>query len=442
MTILSKILKYRFWIKDYFKGGAVHSHYLNIKYIQEGDGQVQASREYLLTELLRYAIVNTQFYSKIASADLSKFPVVNKSVLQEHYNEILIPENRNPWQCKGKYHIQKTSGSTGTPFAIPFDRRKRARRLAELKYFGDIVGFKSHDKLVQLRIWTRWQNKTRKQSFWENIVPFDISNLNDVNLGVLCDTINKVKAKCLRGYASSFDILAQYVGKHHFKLPSLKIIIAGSETLFDSTRELVQKYIGCDIISQYANEENGILAQERVGDKKHFLYLNHSGYFFEVLKFDSDEPAAYGELGRLIITDLFNYAFPIIRYDNGDNCIMELDEVTQRPYISKLFGRRLDMIYNTLNEPVFPMTLARVLKNYDVIRQWQFIQEGRIQYVLKLALHNGGELQMAVENDILTQLEELFGTDSDIRFAYVNEIPVLNSGKRKSVVNLWKCGSK
>lgn len=442
MTILSKILKYRFWIKDYFHDGAIRSHYLNIKHIQEGDEQAREAREKLLSELLRYVVKNTQFYSKKTSSDLTNFPVVNKSILQEHYNEILIPESQNPWQCKGKYHIQKTSGSTGTPFAVPFDKRKRARRLAELKYFGDIVGFKSHDKLVQLRIWTRWQKKTSRQSFWENIVPFDISNLNDVNLGLLCDTINKVKAKCLRGYASSFDILAQYVGKNDLKLPSLKIIIAGSETLFDSTRELVQKNIGCDIISQYANEENGILAQERIKDKKHFFYLNHSGYFFEVLKFDSDEPAAYGELGRLIITDLFNYAFPIIRYDNGDNCIMELDGITQKPYISKLFGRRLDMIYNTLDEPVFPMTLARILKNYDVIRQWQFIQENRDRYVLKLALYSDGELQKMVENEILTQLEELFGKDSDIRFAYVNEIPVLNSGKRKSVVNLWKCDSK
>lgn len=33
-------------------------------------------------------------------------------------------------------------------------------------------------------------------------------------------------------------------------------------------------------------------------------------YYYEILKMDSDEPAEPGELGRIVITDLFNYAFP------------------------------------------------------------------------------------------------------------------------------------
>lgn len=438
MTIFSSFLRYHFWIRDFFRGGKVHSHYMNIRYIQERGVQTQCLRQQLLTDLLQHAVKNTLFYRNIKSLELKDYPVVNKSVLQEHYDEIFIPETNNPWQCSGKYHIQRTSGSTGTPFAVPFDTRKRERRLAELKYFGKIVGFKSHDKLVQLRIWTKWQSKTNSQSFWENIVPFDISNLNETNLEMLCETIRNVRAKCLRGYASSFDLLARYAGEHRLKLPSVKIIIAGSETLFDSTRELVEKNLGCSIISQYANEENGILAQERVGDNKHRFFLNESGYFFEVLKFDSDEPAEYGELGRLVITDLFNYAFPIIRYDNGDNCVMKLDEITQRPYISNLYGRRLDMIYNTQGEPILPMALARILKNYEMIRQWQFIQKTSVHYVLKLAVNNKSGLEETSSNEILTLLKVLLGNDSDISIEYVDDIPVLNSGKRKSVVNLWK----
>lgn len=438
MSFRSIILRYYFWIKDFFQGGEIRSHYCHIRNIQNGSGLIRPQRKELLSDLLHYAVANTQFYKSINSFELDSFPVVNKGILREHFDEILVPEEKNPWQDECKYHIQKTSGSTGTPFSIPQDLRKKKRRLAELKYFGRIVGFKSHDKLVQLRIWTKWQSKTRSQSFWENIVPFDISNLNDSNLQRLCDTINKTKATCLRGYASSFELLARYVGEHRLGLPSVKIIIAGSETLFDSTRELVKKHIGCDIISQYANEENGILAQERVGDLSHRFYLNESGYFFEVLKFDSDKPASYGELGRLVITDLYNYAFPVIRYDNGDNCIMELDGDTDTPYISKLFGRRLDLIYNTQGDPVFPMTLARVLKNYDEIRQWQFIQQSSNEYILKLISESVFSIDSTIEQEILTQLKDLFGHNSIMQIEYVDEIPVLNSGKRKAVVNLWK----
>lgn len=435
MSFLSSVLRTNFWFKDFLKGGHIHSHYSAIRNFEDGNEGAQLRRKQMLSDLLHHAVKNTTFYHGISPLELKAFPVVNKSILQEHFDEILVSEINNVWQKKGKYIIQRTSGSTGTPFAIPQDSRKRIRRLAELKYFGNRVGFKSHDKLVQLRIWTKWQNKSKKQSFWENIVPFDVSNLSDENLKLLCDTINQTKAKCLRGYASSFDMLAQYVGRHDVKLPSVKIIIAGSETLFDSTRELVENNIGCKIISQYANEENGILAQEHLEDTEHRFYLNEASYYFEVLKLDSDEAAEYGELGRLVITDLLNYAFPVIRYDNGDNCIMELDSVTNRPYISKLFGRRLDMIYNARNEPIFPMTLARILKNYDDIRQWQFIQETPVKYKLKLALKNGEELCGLLSDEIFEQLVELLGSDVGISFEYVDDIPVLNSGKRKAVVN-------
>ncbi len=320
---------------------------------------------------------------------------------------------------------------------MPQDRTKRLRRISEIKYFNRIVGFKSHDKLVQLRIWTGWQSKSKKQSFWENIVPFDISNLNESNLQKLCDTIIKEKAKCLRGYASSFDLLARYVGEHNINMSSVKIIIAGSETLYDSTRELVNKNIKCDIISQYANEENGILAQERINDPQKGFYLNTASYYFEVLKLDSDEPAEYGEIGRIVITDLFNYAFPIIRYDNGDTCIMELNPQDGKPYISQLFGRRLDMIYNSVGDPIFPMTLARILKNYDdQISQWQFIQKEKSTYQLKLLLKNTKEFTH--QDEVIKLLTDILGVDTTIDMVYVEDIPVLKSGKRKSVVNEMK----
>ena len=84
------------------------------------------------------------------------------------------------------------------------------------------------------------------------------------------------------------------------------------------------------------------------------------------------------------------------------------------------------------------MALARILKNYEMIRQWQFIQKTSAHYVLKLAVNCKSGLEETSSDEILTQLKRLLGDDSDISIEYVDDIPVLNSGKRKSVVNLWK----
>lgn len=378
MNIKSQLFRTAFWIKDFFKGKPIGSHYTELKSETKNPAKTENLKQKRLNELLFYATKNCEFYKDYSGKELKDFPIVNKKILIDNVDKIKVFEGKNPYQAADKkYHIQKTSGSTGTPFAIPQDTRKRNRRIAELKYFGEIVGFKSHESLVHLRTWTRWQSKSKKQAFCENIWPFDISNMGDEHLAELVQLMKQKKAVALRGYASSFDLLCDYVQNHPQNFPHLKIVIAGSETLYDTTREKVKNILKCNIISQYANEENGILAQEKIDGESGHFYINQAGYVFEVLKMNSDETADFGELGRVVLTDLFNYAFPVIRYDNGDTAILKKDEQTGEVYISALYGRRLDIVYDTKNEPVFPMAFARTLKNFDGIKQWQFIQEYR-----------------------------------------------------------------
>ena len=77
------------------------------------------------------------------------------------------------------------------------------------------------------------------------------------------------------------------------------------------------------------------------------------------------------------------------------------------------------------------MTLSRCLKYYPNILQWQFIQKEEMKYLLKIVLKKNSTLN---ESEIIKLLKETFGNDAEIIFEYVNEIPVLNSGKRKPVV--------
>lgn len=372
------------------------------------------------------------------SLTLNGFPVVNKSTLIANYTDIAVPAEQIPWQ-RGKMHIQSTSGSTGTPLKIPQDTRKRQRRVAELKYFGKKVGFDSHECLIHLRTWNRWQQKTPAQIKSENIYPFDIATLGDSRMRELCELIRDKHALCLRGYASSFDILSSYVARHPQSFPSLRILIAGSEALQDNVRARVKKHLKAEIISQYADEECGILAQEAVptSESDNVMYLNHTGYFFEVLRMDSDEPAGYGNLGRIVITDLHNYAFPVIRYDTGDvGTLMPPDSRSNGyPVLAKLYGRRLDICFGTDGEPFSPMTIGRVLKHYDKVAQWQFVQKGRTSYTLRIIPAEDGILLETYLADAIGELKDKIGQDANITIERVDDIPVLASGKRKPVVN-------
>ena len=431
----SNFLRTTYWINDWVHGSKIRREYDDIVKKMKLPIDEDVNNRADLKELLEYAVANCPFYSHNDASDLFSFPVVNKLVLIDNYDSIAVPVDRIPGQ-KGIVHIQKTSGSTGTPFAIPQDTRKRNRRIAELKYFGEIVGFKSHDPLCQLRIWTNWQSKTKRQSLRQNIYPFNVADMSDQNLSRLVDLINEKQISCLRSYASSYTFIADYFKRNKLNCPSLKVAISGSEALLETTRDLVNKYMGCEIISQYADEECGIIGQEKLGGSPNCFYLNHASYVIEILKLDEDIAAEYGELGRVVLTDLTNRAFPMIRYDTGDVAILhQPDETSHSPYFSALFGRRLDLVYDVEGNPIHPMVLNRVLKNFDGIKQWQFIQIGEKDYMLKIV---PTETKMLPNPTIAQSLTEYFGKDANIRYDCVNEIPTLKSGKRKSVVNEWK----
>ena len=434
-------LRSRFWITDYLKGSPIGKQYNDVRYIDTHTKEQCASIiEHKLHALLMHAQKHTEFYARFSSLTLTDYPIMNKMLLIENMSRIQVVPSEIPSQI-GDVHIQRTSGSTGVPLAIPQDTIKRQRRIAELKYFGHMVGFTTHEKLVHLRTWNKWQSKTNSQIRLENIIPFDISKFGPEDLENLCNLLVTEKVVCIRGYSTTIANLATYVknAPTKWRFPHLKVIIAGGEALYDDVRQMVKECMHCEIISQYADEECGILAQEKVPTKStdNVMYFNHSSYIFEILKLDSVEPAAYGEVGRIVITDLHNYAFPLIRYDCGDTCIMMPPNEYSNgyPVIDKLYGRRFDLTYSTDGKAVSPLAYGRILKNYDIVSQWQFVQLDEKRYQLRLMLKSGSIEQLS---EAIVLFKEILGKDADLEIKEVEDIPILCSGKRKPVINKWK----
>lgn len=440
MDMKSIFLRSIFWMNDFLKGSPIRKPYSEIKWICEHDEEATRKlRSRKLNEILEYACSNTTFYAQYMGNDINHFPVMDKASLIENADAISVPSSKIPNQ-KGEVYIQRTSGSTGVPLAVPQDTQKRLRRIADLKYFGQLVGYKSHEPLIHLRIWNKWQKKTQKQISRENIFPFDCSNLSDERLHELCELIILTKATAIRAYASSLDLLAKFVKRNpHYVFPNLKIAFSTSEMLHEDTRANVKRYLKCEIISQYADEECGIIAQERIPTKEdnNVMYLNYADYYIEFLKLESDKSAEYGELARIVITDLHNHAFPIIRYDCGDTgVLMPPDEHSKGyPVLGKLYGRKMDMVYTTSGVPFSPMLLGRTVKNFNVIKQWQFIQKGERDYVFKTIIEKGEDRREL--DSMLNELKRTIGLDAKITIEVVDNIPLLKSGKRKVVVNEW-----
>lgn len=100
--------------------------------------------------------------------------------------------------------------------------------------------------------------------------------------------------------------------------------------------------------------------------------------------------------------------------------------------LSRVEGRKGDCIYATNGAPISYYVFANSIRTFDEVVQYQVIQNTARDYVLKLNL--GGEA-FPRERELEEMLKSYLGADATLKIEYVDEIPVLASGKRRCLVN-------
>lgn len=378
-----------------------------------------------LTDLLEYARKNSEYYANIEKPDIKLFPVVDKQILKDNRDRIFVKEYADKETV-----TKKTSGSTGTPFAVEHCMDKWYRHVADLKYFGELAGYRDLDSLCYFRAMPTASEEAQKR---DNIWQLDICDLSEENLTKYYHFMIEKKCVALLAYASSLETAVNFWSE---KFPEnklyVKTVICISETLTDTVREKLETYFGegVQVRARYSNTENGILGQE-IGVPGRYT-LNWASYYFEVLKLESDEPADEGELGRIVVTDLYNRAFPMIRYDTGDVAKISYRD-GEYPCFYDLMGRRMDLIHTAAGGVVSPFLISQTFKCAKGVAQWQFIQKTLKDYVVKIVVEEGHEKPTC--DECIRSFKKILGEDVNIVIEYVDEVPVLNSLKRKLIIS-------
>ncbi|TYA71823.1 phenylacetate--CoA ligase family protein [Seonamhaeicola marinus] len=430
MRIAEKIRYSFFWFFDFLNGSDVKKHYNDVKFVLENynSPKSKAKRDSYLVNILSHATKTVPFYMKISNfSSIADFPVVSKTMIRNKENFI-----SNEYINRRSFDIS-TSGSTGTPFTVLQDKNKKARNTADTIYFGEKAGYKLGYKLFYIRLWGGTLKKSKLVSFLQNIKTVKSNALADEVIdNLVCEIEKGSSNKAIIGYASSLRDVCFYLNSKNSEVlnVNMKSIIANSEALGQSTRLSLKKYFGVEPISRYSNMENGILSQQILNKGSNFL-INWASFYIEILDLDKDVPVNYGEIGRVVVTDLFNYHMPIIRYDTGDLAIIDVDKnnFNSVPVFYKVEGRRMDTIYNTSGKPVTYAVYD--LEYFPEVKQFQLIQENHKTYLIKLSIDKIFEK----EEEVRSLFQKSLGENAEINFEYVNEIPVLASGKRKLTIS-------
>ena len=427
-NFLEKLRWKGFWWLDSFKKTELDTLYSENFYAFK-NGTSYADTEEKLRRLMDHARKNTEFYKDIPEdAKLTDFPVVDKEVLRNNYDSILVKSFADaPGSRK-----MSTSGSTGTPLTIVQDRNKVLHDTVDGIFLGVLGNYYIGQKMAFIRVWVHNVRKSPLVLFMQNYIMMDSSSLSDESIKKMLDTLKKQKVRCVVGYASALTEISKYIDRTSYDLTGhvISSIIPISESMPEKVRERLSCQFGCYVQSWYSNEENGIMGIQ--GRNCEDYYINSENYYYEILKMDSDEPAEDRELGRIVITDLNNFAFPIIRYDNGDTAIARHVDKGQRYklFLKQIYGRRSDIIYDTEGNALTPFIITNNLWDAAGVKQYQFIQKGKTKYLLKL---NGDPEIMDIE-DIRGRIIPYLGSNAQMEIEFTDEIPVLASGKRKYIV--------
>jgi phenylacetate-CoA ligase len=233
-------------------------------------------------------------------------------------------------------------------------------------------------------------------------------------------------------YPSALAALALNFQNKHLRLSNLKRISTFGEVLEPAVRELCERVWQVPVINNYSSEEFGYLAlQCPTGDHYH---VQSENVLLEVVD-DLGKPCKAGEIGRVIVTGLNNFAMPLLRYYIGDYA--EVGEPCPcgrgLPVLNKILGRQRNMFTLPNGETRWPMIqasdLAAAFDELPPIAKFQLVQKTLEQLELKLVSLRS--LSRQEELNLTAIVRRGLGYPFELSFNYVEDIPRTPRGKHE-----------
>jgi phenylacetate-CoA ligase len=265
----------------------------------------------------------------------------------------------------------------------------------------------------------------------------DAAEISDEILPVIAAKLARFKPKFLRGYPSALSILARFIEKEGKHTLRPQAILTGAETVFEHQRELFKRVFGCETYSQYCSFEIHPIAVECPTHSGH--HISAENVILEIVD-EQGEIVPAGEQGRIVITNLHNYAMPFIRYDIGDVGTLSPEScICGRglPLLSKLHGRVDDVILTRSGKRIPGTVLHRRFLAFFGVEHIQIVQESYDNLMVKLVVNEGvtQEQMDKIRIEVVKEYAGVFGEDMEIGVQFIDRIPLTPAGKQKVVVS-------
>lgn len=391
-----------------------------------------------LRAIIHHAYDNVSYYRRIFSQfgitpddiktknDLKKIPVLTKDDIRKNLPDLVAKNIRKSERIEAH-----SSGSTGEPMKYYVDSKSYSTDWAQTFRCWDWAGYQIGDPYVKLSLNSRKSYRKKIQDLFLNCRYVYAEGITEQVIKQEIEKIQQFKPKIIRDYASHLYTMAKLMEKSNIQYEGAVIATTG-DMLHPHYREIIEKQFHCKIFDGYGGETTpiGFECEEHAG-----YHLCDEDVIVEFLA--DDENVASGELGRVVFTNLNNYAMPFIRYDIGDIGVYS-DELCPcgrgLSLMKSIEGRDSDIITTPSGDFIVVQFFTILFKYIQGVDQFQVKQERIDQLTVKIMKN-----QFFTDNDlnhIKNKIQKRVGSDVNIEINFVNEIPLSGrSGKRRFVIS-------
>ncbi len=391
-----------------------------------------------LQKLLAYAAEHSPFYRDLFQAhgispdtfqnhdDLLRIPVTTKSDIRNNLDRFISDEFD-----RAQLVSAKTGGSTGVSLQLFFDeacqeRRNAAQLLAD-RWSGWDLGMKKAAVWGNPPVAETLKQKLRHHLL-DRTIYLDTMNLNDTTMGDFVQRWRLEQPGAVFGHAHSIFIFACYLRDQGITDLRLKGIVATSMMLLDHERKVIEQAFDCAVTNRYGCEEVGLIACEC--ERHDGMHLNIPHVYVEFLDGDN-KPIKPGEPGKIVVTDLNNFAMPLIRYRVEDVGVYRERACScgrGLPILERLEGRVADFLKLPDGGQVAGISLVeRTLTKVPGIEQMQLIQEAENQIIINRV--KGVDFTEQTDRLLIDSMREVFGDRVTLKVNDITHIPQEPSGK-------------
>lgn len=363
--------------------------------------------------------------------DLVKLPIISKEVMRREGIERFTADNIPAKDRK----LMSSSGSTGQPFEYYISKECYSVNMAcNLRGWYNF-GWRLGDRYVKISQNPRKGKLKRLQDYITGCLYVATADLSDAHMHEIMQEIDRYKPMVIRSYPDPLYIMAQYRLAHQGEFTwNPKVLTTTGNVLRPNERETIELAFGCKVFDAYASEGNSNVFE----CPTHECYHSSEEYGITEIVDDEGKRISKGA-GRVVTTDLWNYAHPFIRYDVQDRI-----ELADKPCscgrahlaIKQIWGRDNELLiapsgrkYTVHHFTVFfESTVSPELK--DSIDQFQFIQHKDGTTTMLLVVNE--KYDKEVEAYLLDYWTREFGAAVEIKV--VDRIPLMWNNKCKFII--------